>query len=1366
MIVLEGLPALSQFRRTRLEARLQAVRPEVRITGAWFSYWVEPASGQAIGAALDTAALRRILQADDAAQPLAAGALSRFVLPRLGTISPWASKATELLHGARLPVKRVERGIRIDLTAWPSDAATQAALAGLLHDPMTQSLLADRQAAAALFAVPTRAALERIALAQLEAANVRLGLALADDEIDYLRARFGELGRDPADVELMMFAQANSEHCRHKIFNASWSIDGREQSTTLFKMIKYTHAQTPEYTLSAYSDNAAVVEGYPARRFRPDAVTHEYRAEPKTPSAYCIKVETHNHPTAIAPFPGASTGAGGEIRDEGATGRGGRPKAGLAGFSVSHLRIPSLPQPWEQLAGKPVRALNPRMATALEIMLDGPLGAAAFNNEFGRPNLTGYFRSFELAEGSNSDGGGLTRAYDKPIMLAGGLGAIDRPMVAKQSLMPGDAVIVLGGPAMLIGLGGGAASSVASGDSAEDLDFASVQRDNPEMERRCQEVIDRCVTLGARNPIASLHDVGAGGLSNAIPELLHDSGVGGVIDLDKVPSDDPSLSPLQLWCNESQERYVLGLAQERVGEFAAICLRERCPFAVVGVVTEEQRLIVGYGATVDSTYDAAALPLPPPAGEGRDVGASGETNYPYPYPNPHPQAGDGAKRWAIDLPMDVLFGKPPKMHRDTSHPPPPRWPELATAALDLRAAGLRVLSHPTVASKAFLITIGDRTVGGLTARDQMVGPWQLPVADCAITLSGFDGFTGEAMAIGERTPLALLDAAAAARMAVGEAITNLCAAPVESLDRIKLSANWMAAAGHPGEDARLFDAVKAVGMELCPQLDLSIPVGKDSLSMQAQWTSPTVAGTDIAHTSVSPVSLIITAFAPVTDTRAQLTPLLSREMESELWLIGLGAGKQRLGGSILAQCHPEAGRVGALPAFAGDGAGFGVPDLDDPQRLRAFFELIRDAREAGLLLAYHDRSDGGAFASLCEMAFCSHLGLDISLDGWGEDPFRALFNEELGAVVQVACEDRAEFADMVARHGLIDCAQRIAWPTTAPVIRVRSNGATLVEWRWEELFDAWWLVTHALQTLRDNPECANEERAAARRFDAPGLRPKLTFDPADDIAAPYIATGVRPRVAILREQGVNSQIETAVAFDRAGFAAVDVHMSDLIAGRARLQDFAGFVACGGFSYGDVLGAGRGWATSILERAELRDAFAQFFARGDSFALGICNGCQMLAQLKPIIPGATHWPHFLRNRSEQYEARLALLEVVQSPSLFLRGMAGARILVAVAHGEGRTEFDSAIDASAARVSLRYVEGDGASATSFPANPNGSHDTVAGLTSDDGRVTILMPHPERTLRVANYSWAPREWSGPQLSDDSPWLRMFRNARAFVG
>ncbi|MDQ1120272.1 MULTISPECIES: phosphoribosylformylglycinamidine synthase [Pseudoxanthomonas] len=1349
MIVLEGQPALSQFRRARLESRLQSVAPQVRLLGTWQVYFIDPQPGTAP----DLEALRRILQAGDTPAAQEDGATSRLVVPRLGTRSPWSSKATELLRGAGIAVHRVERGTRVDLAGWPDDAAARAALDKLLHDPMTQSLLAGVEQAGALFEAPPRGALARVPLDALEAANARLGLALAQDEIDYLRARYAALGRDPSDVELMMFAQANSEHCRHKIFNASWTIDGRAQERSLFKMIKHTHQQTPQYTLSAYSDNAAVVEGLPAARYRPDPASGRYRSEAVLPSAFQIKVETHNHPTAIAPFPGASTGAGGEIRDEGATGRGGKPKAGLTGFSVSHLRIPTLPQPWEA-----PRSLNPRMAPALEIMLDGPLGGAAFNNEFGRPNLLGYFRSFELPEGA-----GLTRAYDKPIMLAGGLGAIDRCQVEKKTLQPGDAVIVLGGPAMLIGLGGGAASSVASGDSAEDLDFASVQRDNPEMERRCQEVIDRCVALGADNPIRWFHDVGAGGLSNAIPELLHDSGVGGIIDLDKVPSDDPSLSPLELWCNESQERYVLGVPQARLAEFAAICERERCPFAAVGVATAEERLVVGYGVLGAGIRDSG-FGIDKPA-------ASASDQSPIPNPqSPHP----------IDLPMDVLFGKAPKMHRDTAHPAPARWPELKTEGLELREAGLRVLAHPSVASKSFLVTIGDRSVGGLTARDQMIGPWQLPLADCAITLAGFDTFAGEAMSIGERAPLALLDAAASARMAVGEAITNLCAAPVPALEHVKLSANWMAAANHAGEDALLFDAVRAVGMELCPQLGLSIPVGKDSLSMQAVWTAgngesgvgnreaavAAVADASASPTphspfpipgetlkSVSPVSLVISAFAPVDDARTQLTPLLSREPDTELWLIGLGGGKQRLGGSVLAQVF--AGDE-ALPAFGGD-----VPDLDNPELLRNFFEMVREARAAGLLLAYHDRSDGGAFAALCEMAFAARLGVDIALDAWGEDAFRALFNEELGAIVQIAAEDRAAFADLVERHALTECAQRIARPTTAPSVRVTQAGQPLAEWRWEELFDAWWSVTHAMQRLRDNPESADEERHTARTFAEPGLKPKLVFDPAEDVAAPFIATGARPKVAILREQGVNGQIEMANAFERAGFDAFDVHMSDLIEGRVTLERFTGLAACGGFSYGDVLGAGRGWATSILERPALRAQFAAFFAREATFSLGVCNGCQMLSQLKDIIPGAEHWPRFLRNRSEQFEARTALLEVVESPSVFFRGMAGSRIPVAVAHGEGRAEFDSAVDLAAARVSLRYVDGDGQVATRYPTNPNGSPEGITGLTTSDGRATILMPHPERTPRTVNLSWSPAGWA-----DDSPWLRMFRNARVWCG
>ncbi|RMH87752.1 phosphoribosylformylglycinamidine synthase [Lysobacter pythonis] len=1317
MIVLEGQPALSPFRRERLEARLRDLHPAVRLVDTRFTYWVEPEAGQSP----DLDRLGRILQAGAVIAPRAEGAVSKFVSPRLGTISPWASKAGELLRGAGLPVRRVERGLRLDIEGWPADAATARGLARLLHDPMTQSLLDDVADARGLFATPERGELEVIPRAALAEANRRLGLALADDEIEYLETRYGELGRDPHDIELMMFAQANSEHCRHKIFNADWTVDGVEQARSLFRMIKNTHAKTPEHTLSAYSDNAAVVAGYPGRRLRAEGDARAYTLQPQRDSAFAIKVETHNHPTAISPFPGASTGAGGEIRDEGATGRGGKPKAGLAGFSVSHLRIPTLPRPWEA-----PRPLNPRMASAFEIMIEGPIGAAAFNNEFGRPNLAGYFRSFEIAEGD-----ALVRAYDKPIMLAGGLGAIDPPLVEKCRLAPGDAVIVLGGPAMLIGLGGGAASSVASGDSAEHLDFASVQRDNPEMERRAQEVIDACVALAEKNPIRSIHDVGAGGLSNAIPELLHDSGVGGVIDLARVPSDDPSLSPMQLWCNESQERYVLGIAAERIDEFAALCERERCPFAVVGFATEEEQLVVGYGASVECRVSSA---------ESR-----------------HP----------IDLPMDLLFGKPPKMHRDTRHPAATCWPELDTDAVDLHEAGLRVLSHPTVAAKSFLVTIGDRSVGGLTARDQMVGPWQLPVADCAITLAGYEGFTGEAMAVGERTPLALIDAAAAARMAVGEAITNLCAAPVESLDRIKLSANWMAATGHEGEDVKLFDAVEAVGMELCPALDLAIPVGKDSLSMQAQWQvrgpgsseSQSESGCQgesgesegQSFKSVSPVSLIVTAFAPVADVRQQLTPLLAREEDTELWLIGLGAGKRRMGGSILAQCYQS---------FAGE-----APDIDDPQRLRGFFELIRDAREAGLLLAYHDRSDGGVFATLAEMAFASHLGLDITLDGWADnhddDIFEVLFTEELGAVVQIRGEDRAEFADLIAEHGLIECAQRIARPHTAEDMRVLCDGEVLAEWHWRDLFDAWWAVSHAMQRLRDNPESADQERESARDFEAIGLNPKLAFDPGEDIAAPFVATGARPRVAILREQGVNGQIEMAAAFMRAGFDAFDVHMSDLIEGHAKLDTFVGLAACGGFSYGDVLGAGRGWATSILERPALRERFAAFFSRENTFSLGVCNGCQMLSQLKAIIPGAAHWPELLRNASEQYEARLAQVAVGESASIFLRGMGGSRLPVVVAHGEGRMRFANAIDQSSVAVAARYVDGEGRIATRYPANPNGSPEGIAGVASDDGRVTILMPHPERTLTAAHFSWHPAEWN-----DASPWARMFQNARVWVG
>ena len=1315
MIVLQGASALSPFRRERLLGRVKSAAPGFALRACEFVYFVKAEAG----AQPDHESLMRILQARRA--PVLRDA-ALFVIPRLGTLSPWASKATEILRGIDLPVHRVERGIRYTFEALPDAQSPQGeALAKLLFDPMTQSLVSSCEDAELLFATPAAGPLGHVALDALESANVSLGLALSEDEIAYLRARYVELRRDPTDAELMMFAQANSEHCRHKIFNADYRIDGETQPLSLFRMIRNTHAESPQLTLTAYKDNAAVIEGFEAARFRPDT-DGVYRSSPAQASAFAIKVETHNHPTAISPFAGAATGSGGEIRDEGATGRGGKPKAGLVGFSVSHLHIPELPQPWEKS-----RPLNPRMASALEIMTDGPLGAAAFNNEFGRPALTGYFRSFELAD----EQAGLTRAYDKPIMLAGGLGSIDREQVEKQRLRPGDAVVVLGGPAMLIGLGGGAASSVASGQISEDLDFASVQRDNPEMQRRCQEVIDRCFAMGTGNPILSAHDVGAGGLSNGIPEILHDSGVGGRIDLSRIPSDDPSLSPMQLWCNEAQERYVLGVAAEQLDAFKAICTRERCPYAVVGVATAEQQLILADFSGADLLCASASAKHESPASEAKAQ-------------PPLPASGRAAAEQveaAINIPLDLLFGKAPKVLRDTERPHPARWPRLDTAKLDLREAGLRVLAHPTVAAKNFLITIGDRSVGGLCSRDQMVGPWQVPVADCAVTLADFEGLAGEAMAVGERSPLALIDSAAAARMAVGEALTNLAAAPVAALEEIKLSANWMAATGFPGEDALLYDAVHAVGMELCPALDISIPVGKDSLSMQARWQAP--EGEQLA---VSPVSLVVTAFARVANVRRTLTPLLRCEVESELWLIGLGAGQRRLGGSILAQCYN---------AFGG-----AVPDLDEPERLRDFFDMVQEARADELLLAYHDRSDGGAFAALCEMAFASHLGLDISLDQWGEDAFRTLFCEELGAVVQVACEDRAAFADLIQRHGLTACAQRIGRPVQAPRVRISEDRRTLAEWSWEELFDAWWSVSHAIAKRRDEPGCVDEERAARQDFEADGISPQISFDLDEDVAAPYIGRGARPRLAVLREQGVNGQVEMAAAFDRAGFDTVDVHMSDLISGRIGLQNFIGLAACGGFSYGDVLGAGRGWATSILERPALRAAFEEFFARSDTFSLGVCNGCQMLSQLKELIPGAAHWPRFARNRSEQYEARLSQLEILESPSILLQGMAGSRIPVVVAHGEGRAEFDADSPLSGVPVALRYVDGAGQVAQTYPANPNGSPLGIAGLSSLDGRATIMMPHPERVFRSAQLSWCPPEWG-----EDSPWMRLFRNARAWV-
>jgi phosphoribosylformylglycinamidine synthase len=1287
MIALDGQSALSPFRLERLNAHLEALHHGTRVQAAWFVYFVDaatPPEGDA------RARLLAVLEAKPG-QPEPA---SFWVVPRLGTISPWSSKATDIVHGAGFNVHRVERGVAWQVTGMP--AATDPAYAQVMAafcDPMVQSPLASLADAAGLFLAGTPGDLGRVPLgsdphAALETANSELGLALAADEVDYLAERYGEMGRAPTDAELMMFAQANSEHCRHKVFNATWTLDGKEQEKSLFGMIKNTHQHSPRFTLSAYKDNAAVVEGYEGNRLFVNPEDGVFRTV-KESAPYAIKVETHNHPTAIAPWPGAATGSGGEIRDEGATGRGGKPKAGLTGFSVSHLRIPGLPRPWEQ-----PRPLPPRMASAFEIMRDGPLGAAAFNNEFGRPALGGYFRTFEQETGEK----GIRRGYDKPIMIAGGLAAIREQHVQKRDVRPGDKVIVLGGPAMLIGLGGGAASSVASGTSSAELDFASVQRDNPEMERRCQQVIDACWARGDKNPIVSIHDVGAGGLSNAIPEILNDAGVGGIIDLSKVPCDDPTLSPMQVWSNESQERYVLAIGPEDIAEFEAYCKRERCPFAVVGDATAEARLIV--------------------RDPRRDI-------------------------TVIDLGMDVLFGKPPRMHRDAQRVKPRVDLVADLTGIGMDEALMRVLRLPAVGSKNFLITIGDRTVGGLNARDQMVGPWQVPVADVAVTMTDFDGYTGEAMAMAERAPVALLSSPDAARMAVGEAITNMAAAPLK-LEEMRLSANWMAAVNHPGEDAALFDAVRAVGMELCPELDIAIPVGKDSLSMSTVWTDE--GGKK--QKTVSPVSLVITGFARVDDVRRVLTPQLKLDRgDTDLWLIDLGAGRDRLGGSALTQVF---NRGGGVP-----------PDLDDAKRLRAMFELIQEANRSGLLLAYHDRSDGGAIVTLLEMAFAGRCGLEIRLDGWADATLRALFNEELGAVVQVASANREAFEQLLVKHNLAGMTHNVGRPKEKLGIKLHLNGETPFKWNWTELFRAWNETSYAMQRLRDNPLSADQE-SEWRLDDAdPGLSPKLTFDPAEDIAAPYIATGVRPRVAILREQGVNGQVEMAAAFTRAGFEAVDVHMTDLATGRHHLKDFRGFAACGGFSYGDVLGAGRGWATSILYNDALREQFARFFEDGSKFALGVCNGCQMMSQLKDIIPDAKHWPQFLRNQSEQYEARLATVEILDAGSLFFRGMAGSRLPVAVAHGEGRVSFPNVCSPSKSHGAARFVDNRGKPTEHYPLNPNGSPGGLTAFTAADGRVLIMMPHPERVFRSVQMSWHPEKWG-----EDSPWMRMFRNARVWCG
>ena len=1306
MLRFRGSPALSPFRLEKLLALLRQQVPIVTDAYAEFIHFVE---GRLI--THDREVLDRLLQYGPSAEQRHLISEPTFlVVPRPGTLSPWSSKATDIARNCGLQhVRRIERGVAWYLeSAEPLNADDRAALQPLVHDRMTEAVLSPDDDPAVLFTRADPAPLTTIQMLSggrtaLVIANRELGLALSEDEVDYLLDSFTRLERNPTDVELMMFAQANSEHCRHKIFNADWIVDGVKQDRSLFAMIRNTYACHPDDVLSAYHDNAAVMCGFSAGRFFPDPADGQYRYHPEA-VPILMKVETHNHPTAISPFPGAATGSGGEIRDEGATGRGAKPKAGLCGFSVSHLRIPGFIQPWEREYGKPNR-----IASALDIMLEGPLGAAAFNNEFGRPNLAGYFRSFE-----QDDPDGQRRGYHKPIMIAGGLGNIREPHVDKAELPPGTAIVVLGGPAMLIGLGGGAASSMAAGSSHQDLDFASVQRGNPEMQRRAQEVIDHCVALGERNPILSIHDVGAGGLSNAVPEIVHGAGRGGCFELREVPNDDPGMSPMQIWCNEAQERYVLAIAAEGLEAFKALCERERCPYAVIGVATADPELRI-------SDRQFAHQP--------------------------------------VALPMNVLFGKPPKMLRDVTHQiqcPPflageglvgARADGEGTEPLHLAEAVARVLRFPAVADKSFLITIGDRSVTGLVCRDQMVGPWQVPVSDVAVTATSFDTETGEAMAMGERTPLAVFNAPASGRMAVGEALTNIAAARIEKLGDVKLSANWMAAAGHPGADADLFDTVRAVGMELCPALGIAIPVGKDSLSMKTVWE----AGGE-AKSVVAPLSLIITAFAPVQDVRRTLTPQLrSNRGDTDLILIDLGRGQNRLGGSVLAQVD--------LPMDAA------VPDVDAPDDLKAFFAVIQELNAAGRLLAYHDRSDGGLLAVLAEMMFAGGCGVTVLLDDLGEEPLAALFAEELGAVIQVRVADRARVLNRLIAAGLGECSHVIGTLNVEDQLILRYAGETAFAASRVELRRLWSETSYQMQALRDHPECAREAFETVCDPADPGLNVRLTFNPAEDIAAPFLANGAWPRIAILREQGVNGQVEMAAAFDRAGFAAVDVHMSDLIAGRVTLADFHGFAACGGFSYGDVLGAGEGWAKSILFNPRTRDEFAAFFARSDSFGLGICNGCQMMSNLHELIGGAELWPRFVRNRVEQFEARLSLVEVLSSPSLFLRGMEGSRLPIAVAHGEGRAEFrteDGADTALAAGiVPMRFVDNFGQATASYPANPNGSPGGIAGLCSRDGRFTILMPHPERVFRTVQHSWHPDGWG-----EDGPWLRLFRNARRWLG
>jgi phosphoribosylformylglycinamidine synthase len=1434
MLILRGSPALSQFQLKKLLHDLAAAGLPVRAISAEFVHLVdlvcsEPAGSESVESAGLTTVERTILDKLLSYGPSRAAAevkgILQVVAPRPGTISPWSSKATDIAHICALgKVKRIERVIayRVDFGSdLPLLDSHSSLLRQKLHDRMTQVVFENLAACEALFHQESPRPMTSVPVLSegrtaLAAANRTLGLALADDEIDYLVKNFIALGRDPNDIELMMFAQANSEHCRHKIFNATWEIDGAPRDCSLFQMIKNTYQLHHDGILSAYKDNAAVLVGTRGGRFFVDPRTNEYVTREEDIHLLC-KVETHNHPTAISPYPGAATGSGGEIRDEGATGRGAKPKAGLTGFSVSNLRLPGAVQPWEKDHGKPGRIVS-----ALDIMIEGPLGGAAFNNEFGRPAINGYFRTFEAevpsavaptagdipnsksqtpnptaAGGSSASASSFfplssstaateLRGYHKPIMLAGGLGNIRAEHIQKGAIHPGDKLVILGGPAMLIGLGGGAASSMASGHGNEDLDFASVQRDNAEMQRRCQEVIDRCWALGAENPIAFIHDVGAGGISNALPELVNDGGRGGRFNLRRIPNAEPGLSPLEIWCNESQERYVLAVPADRIAAFQQLCDRERCPFAIVGEATEEKRLVLE---------------------------------------DPH------FRNTPIDLPLEVLLGKPPRMHRSEQTLRRPLLP--LSLSFSLGEAVRRVLAHPTVADKTFLISIGDRTLGGLICRDQMVGPWQVPVADCAVTAATFDVYTGEAMAMGERTPVAVNDAAAAARLAVGEALTNLAAAQIGDLGKVNLSANWMAAPAVPGDAADLYAAVQAVGMELCPALGITIPVGKDSMSMSTVWQD---GGQQKRLTA--PISLIVSAFAPCADVRRTLTPQLrsgtgvppvgldntvhGRDAratigDSVLLLIDLGRGQNRLGGSILAQVASQMGEA--------------VPDVDRAADLKNFWNAIQQLGRERKLLAYHDRSDGGLLATVVEMAFAGHVGVDLELPTAGaETPsskfqtpnsepqakgsasvssvesavvdsgapssassapscendlaFAALFSEELGAVIQVRVADLDAVLAVLRAHGLDTCTARIGALNRDHAFRIRQGGTVLLDENLFALRAIWSDVTRRIALLRDNPACAEQEYRWKLDPADPGITPVITFElttkntkdtkkePSPPAASPFgiwplgfDVSQNRPPVAILREQGVNGEVEMAAAFTRAGFKAVDVHMTDILNGRVALKDFRGLAACGGFSYGDVLGAGEGWAKSILFNDRARAEFADFFGREDTFALGVCNGCQMLSNLHSIIPGAGHWPRFVQNQSGRYEARFVSLKIERSPSVLFAGMEGSVIPIPTAHGEGYAEFNDAAAAQACSTSglvcARFVDNRHIPTEQYPLNANGSPLGMTAFTTTDGRVTILMPHPERVFRTAAMSWHPADWG-----EDSPWMKLFYNARAWIG